>query len=551
MVSLATHQPFSRKFVIMRGYNTGAFNSRRSPVMVRDAMIATAQPLATTASLRILLEGGNAVDAAVAAAAVLGVTEPYQTGLGGDCFALIYSAKTKTVRALNASGPAPRSASVAEYASRGLVAMPEKGPLSWTVPGCVDGWCEMVSAHGSMPLSRLLAPAIGYAAGGFPVSPADARAWGDCVDMLSADEGASRCLLIDGRAPRAGEVFVQPALARSLRLVAEGGREAYYEGDIARELAALSDRLGGFLTREDLAAYHAEWQQPIGIDYRGMTILECPPNGGGIAALLALRAVEDIDFTVLDRTGPECLHILIEATKHAMTVAGAYVADPLFARVPVAELLAAPPVRLALPSPMAPPIAWESPAYPPGASDTVFLAVVDAQGNAVAFINSVYGSFGSCSTAEKLGFPIQNRGYGFTLEQGHPNQLEGGKRPYHTIIPAMAMQNGTPSLLFGMTGGFLQPQGHLQLVVNLLDYGMDPQSAIDMPRFWWQGHRDVIVENGFPEEAYATLMNWGHLVMRRPEHRGFGGAQVIRIDHDRRVLIAGSEPRQDGCAIGY
>jgi gamma-glutamyltranspeptidase/glutathione hydrolase len=223
-----------------------------------------------------------------------------------------------------------------------------------------------------------------------------------------------------------------------------------------------------------------------------------------------------------------------------MTVAGAYVADPLFARVPVAELLAAPPVLLALPSAMASPIAWESPAYPPGASDTVLLAVVDAQGNAVAFINSVDGSFGSCSAAETLGFPIQNLGFEFTLEQGHPNQLEGGKRQYHTIIPAMAMQNGAPSVLFGMTGGFLQPQGHLQQVVNLLDYGMDPQSAIDMPRFWWQGHRDVIIENGFPEEAYATLMTWGHQVMRRPEHRGFGRAQVIRIDHDGRVLIAGS-----------
>jgi gamma-glutamyltranspeptidase/glutathione hydrolase len=348
----------------------------------------------------------------------------------------------------------------------------------------------MVSARGSMPLSHLLAPAIGDAAGGFPVSPADARAWSDCVDMLSADEGASRCLLIDGRAPRAGELFAQPALAHSLRLVAEGGREAYYQGDIAREFAALSDRLGGCLTCEDLAASHAD------IDYRGMTILECPPNG---EASLPCSHCErwKLSTSPCSITGPECLHVLIEATKHAMTVAGAYVADPLFARVPVAELLAAPPVLLALPSAMASPIAWESPAYPPGASDTVLLAVVDAQGNAVAFINSVYGSFGSCSAAETLGFPIQNLGFEFTLERGHPNQLEGGKRQYLTIIPAMAMQNGAPSVLFGMTGGFLQPQGHLQLVVNLLDYGMDPQSAIDMPRFWWQGHRDVIIENGF------------------------------------------------------
>ena len=525
-------------------YNIHNFNSRRSPAMACGGMVATAQPLASAAALRILLAGGNAVDAAVAAAAVLGVTEPFQTGLGGDCFALIYQARTGRVRALNASGPAPAAANLADYLAAGFTRMPMKSVLSWTVPGCVDGWCRMLAECGTMPLGDVLAPAIGYAEYGFPVAPDDASYWLASEAMLQADPGARANVLIDGRAPRSGEVLVQKTLARTLRLVAEGGRDAFYAGPIADRLVAYSQRVGGLLAHDDLRNYRAEWQDPIGIDYRGRRILQCPPNGQGFAALLALRGVEGVDFTSIPRDSAECLHILIEATKDGMTQSAARVADPRFAPFDVAAALAVPGVATVSPfAASAPP----SPA--PAPADTVYAAVVDGQGNAVSFINSVYGDFGSGHNVDDLGFMMQNRGACFSLKAGHPNCLAPGKRPFHTIIPAMALREGAPSLVFGVVGGFMQPQGHLQVLVNLLDYGMDVQSAIDTPRFFWEAGRRVVVEDGFPAATYDRLGSWQHEVIRRQGHHGFGGAQVIAID--KGVLIGGSDPRQDGCAIGY
>ncbi|MCW3477105.1 gamma-glutamyltransferase [Limobrevibacterium gyesilva] len=520
-------------------YNVACFNSRRSPVLARRGIVATAQPLASQAGMRMLLQGGNAIDAAVAAAAVLGVTEPFQTGLGGDAFALIHEAATGAVLALNASGPAPRAAQLEDYRARGFLAMPEHGPLSWTVPGCVDGWCQMLARCGTMKLADVLAPAIEYARDGFPVAPGDAAQWQQSETLLRAHPGSRRHLLIDGNAPRAGEIMVQPVLADTLRLLAEGGRDAFYAGPIAERLVRFSDASGGLLTRDDLAGYRAEWQQPIGVVYRGHHVLECPPNGQGIAALLALKAIEHTDFARLDRDGPACWHLLIEAMKYGMTEAASQVADPRFAPFDIDALLA-----------RVPPAASVPPVGPPPPSDTVFLAVVDAAGNAVSFINSVYGDFGSGWAADDLGFVLQNRGTGFSLDPAHPNRLAPGKRPYHTIIPAMALKDGKPTHVFGVTGGFMQPQGHLQLLVNLLDYGMDVQTAIDTPRFWWEGNRRVVLEDGLPEPTYATLASWGHEIIRRPGHRGFGGAQIIAL-RPNGVRIAGSEPRQDGCAIGY
>jgi gamma-glutamyltranspeptidase/glutathione hydrolase len=527
-------------------YTTDRFNGRRSAVMARRALAATAQPLASMAAIRILLAGGNAVDAAVAAAAVLGVTEPYQTGLGGDCFALIYEPRTGNVRALNGSGPAPAAARLADYRAAGHVQVPMQSPLAWTVPGCVDGWCRMLDECGTMSLADVLAPAIDCAEGGFPVAPGDAAVWRDNAAALQADPGARANLLIDGRAPRPGEVLVQKTLARTLRLLAEGGRDAFYDGPIAERRVAFSERSGGLLSRDDLRAYRAEWQMPIGVDYRGRRILQCPPNGQGFAALLALRCVEDVDFAGLDRGGADCLHQLIEATKHGMTRSAALVADPRFAPFDVAAALAAQGRSAPLP------YAASSPPSPrPAPADTVYAAVVDADGNAVSFINSVYGDFGSGHNVGDLGFMMQNRGACFSLNAASPNCLAPGKRPFHTIIPAMALEGGAPSLVFGVVGGFIQPQGHLQVLVNLLDYGMDVQTAIDTPRFYWEEGRRVVVEDGFPAATYAGLQAWGHEVARRQGHRGFGGAQVIAVDRDAGVLIGGSEPRQDGCAIGY
>ena len=524
-----------------RSYNIREFNSRRSPVFARRGMIAAAHPLASAAGLQMLLAGGNAIDAAVATAAVLGVVEPYQTGLGGDAFALIYTAADRRVHGLNASGPAPRAARLADYHARGLSSIPRQSPLAWTVPGCVDGWAQMLKRHGRLSLNEVLQPAIGYAEEGFAVAPGDAFSWAQSVEVLRRDPEAARALLIDGRAPGNGDILVQKDLARSLRLVAEGGRDAFYEGEIAERLAAYSARSGGLLTQEDLSAYRAEWQEPIAADYRGYSILECAPNGQGLAALIALRALTQVDLAGRPRFSAECWHLLIEATKLGMVQAQDHVADPRFADIPSDRLLAE--VRL--------PGGWQATNPDAGAwgrSDTVFVAATDREGNAVSFINSIYEDFGSGMVAEGLGFAMQNRGAGFSLDLAHPNRLEPGKRPFHTIMPALIMRENAVEAAFGVTGGFMQPQGHVQLVANLVDYGLDPQSAIDLPRFWWEEGRRVIVEAGVPDETCAKLASWGHEILRR-EHRGMGGGQVIaRLPNG--VWVAGSEPRQDGCALG-
>lgn len=526
----------------LQTYNTQEFNSRRSPVFARRGMVSTAHPLASLAGVRMLLGGGNAVDAAVAAAAVLGVVEPYQTGLGGDAFALLYSARKRSVHALNASGPAPAAATLDGFRARGLDAVPRHSPLAWTVPGCVDGWSQMLAAHGRFSLREVLQPAIEYAADGFPVSPGDARSWSMSETRLRQDPEAARTLLIDGRAPRAGDVIVQRDLARTLQLVAAGGRDAFYEGEIAERLVTYAQQAGGLISRSDLAAYRAQWQEPIGVDYRGYRVLECPPNGQGVAALMALAAIADLDLSTYSRDSPECWHVLIEATKQAMVDAQHHVADPRFADVPVAQLL----------SDVRRPSGWiaSSPAAKAwGRSDTVYLAATDAEGNAVSFINSVYDDFGSGHVAEGLGFVMQNRGAGFSLDPAHPNRIAPGKRPFHTIIPALLLRDDAIHAAFGVSGGFMQPQAHLQLVVNLLDYGLDVQSAIDAPRFWWEEGRRVVIESGVPDATCARLAEWGHDIVRR-EHRAMGGAQIIRA-LPGGVWVAGSEPRQDGCAIGY
>ncbi|GIK82869.1 MAG: gamma-glutamyltransferase [Alphaproteobacteria bacterium] len=527
----------------MSGYNIATFNSRRSPVFARNGVVATAHPLATAAGLRALQDGGNAVDAAIAACAVLAVAEPHQMGLGGDLFALVHEKRGGRTYALNASGPAPAAANLADYRARGWTAIPQHSPLAWTVPGMVGGWDKLASRFGSIPLPRLLEPAIGYAKHGLAIPPVDASYWEKHRDLLMADAGCRECLLVDGRLPRAGDVLVQPVLARTLNAIAEGGSEAFYKGDPAAGIVRFSREAGGLIEAADLAAFSAEWQEPIGYDYRGHRILECPPNGQGLAALLALRNVADLPIGDVARGSADCLHWLIEATKHAMAEAGRIVCDPRHLPVDVEGMLAAAAPRIGK-------MAHLPGEKPAPRADTIYLATADREGNAVSLIASVYGDFGSGYLNPYGGFILQNRGSGFSLDPGHPNCLAPGKRPYHTIIPAMAMKDGAPAFVFGMTGGFLQPQGHLQLVTSLLDHGLDVQSAIDLPRFWWEGKRRVAVEDGFDEDVYRELARRGHEILRKPGHQGFGGAYIIRFAGDG-VIEAGAEPRQDGFAAGW
>ncbi len=528
------------------------FCSRRSVVMAPRGAVATSQPLAAQAGLRILQDGGNAVDAAVATAATLNVVEPVMTGMGGDVFALIWNGSGP--HALNASGRAPAALTLDLLRSRGYTSMPYLGPLAITVPGAVAGWCEAVERYGRMSMADVLAPAIEYAEQGFPVSPIIARGWANSVAKLREYSGADGGgYLIDGRAPRAGEVWRQPALARSLRGIAEGGRDAYYSGPIARAIAETVQAAGGVLTAEDLAANRPTWEAPISVDYRGVEMVETPPNGQGLAALIALGVARGWNLRELGFGTVETIHRLAEAMKIGWADALEYVADPSFAPAPLAEMLSADyAARRA-----AEVTHSQASSYPCGRfaakSDTVYLTVVDADRNAVSFINSNYAGIGSGVVVRDWGIALQNRGANFSLDPSHANVVAPGKRPYHTIIPAMALRDGRPWLSFGVMGGFMQPQGHVQVLSNMVDFGMDPQAALDAPRWSVDPMSgDVTLESGLADLAEG-LARLGHRVtVAGPEDRGqFGGGQVIMIDPETNMLHAGSDPRKDGCAVGY
>jgi gamma-glutamyltranspeptidase / glutathione hydrolase len=532
----------------MPEYNIHSFNSRRSPVFANNGMVAAAHPLATLAGLEILKRGGNAIDASIAAAAMLGVAQPYQTGLGGDAFALIYNADTKRVIALNASGPSPAAATLELLSERGLSVVPARHPISWTVPGAVDGWWQMSQKHGRLAWPVLFEAAIFYADNGFPVTPCDCAAWRLNEELLRADTHSAHYFLIGGRVPSPGDNLVQPDLAATLRRLAAGGREEFYAGSTAEAILEAAAACGAVIAERDLRAYTAEWQTPIEVSYRGHRILECPPNGQGLAALVALQALSEVNLPA-ERDSAVGWHLLIEATKFGMVTAAAHVADPRWSEVPVGRLLSERYVRGQFVGDNNG-VASEAGIAAAQGSDTVYLAAVDGDGNAVSFINSVYDDFGSGHAIPRCGFVMQSRGRGFVVDSKHPNCFGPRKRPYHTIMPGMAFNNDKLFAVFGVTGGFMQPQGHVQLVVNLLDYGMDVQSAIDYPRFWWEERKRVVVEEGLPESLYSSLRAMGHEVSRRTHHK-FGGGQAIIVDRDRKLLIGGSEPRQDGCALGY
>ena len=529
------------------------FNSRRSGILARNGMVATSQPLAAMAGLRILMNGGNAVDAAVATAAALNVVEPMSTGIGGDAFSLIWMANERKVHALNASGRAPAAASIEELRRKGINQITRDSIYAVSVPGAVHGWELVLERFGTMPLSEVLKPAIEYARGGYPVSDIISRQWGNGMIKLDREPSGVQ-MTMNGRAPKMGEVMRLPELAGSLQAIADGGADAFYKGPIAGKIASFVQQMGGWMTEADLAADEATWDEAISVNYRGVDVWECPPNGQGIAALMALNTAEGFDIAGMGFQSSDTYHHLVESMRLAFADAYRYVADPSKAYVPISELLSkeyATRRRSLIAADKAMPRAEFGEMAQ--SSDTVYLTCVDGQGNACSFINSLFEGFGVGLVVPETGIALQNRASLFALDPEHPNALAPGKRPYQTIIPAMATRGDEMWLSFGVMGGFQQPQGHLQVVSNMVDFGLEPQAALDALRFSVTGENEVHLEEGVPEAVIESLKAKGHQVsvVEGYDRTMFGGGQIILRDPETGVLRGGSEPRKDGCAVGW
>jgi gamma-glutamyltranspeptidase/glutathione hydrolase len=518
----------------------------RSTVIACDAMAATSHPLATLAAIEMLRAGGTAADAAVAAVATLGVVEPAMTGIGGDCFCLVARPQAP-VWGYNGSGRAAASMRAETLLAQGIDVIGPDSVHAVTVPGAVEAWAAILAGHGRFGLDRALAPAIHHAEHGFPVAPRVAFDWAMWQHRLRGDAGAARHFLKDGRGPVAGDLMRLPALAETLKLIAAHGPQAFYEGPIAAEIVATLASRGGLLREEDLARHRGETAIPISCDYRGLEVMELPPNGQGLTALVLLNILERFDLAALDPVGAERFHIALEAARLAFAVRDTHVADARFMRTPVPALidkafagrladLIDRTRRVALP-----------PAPTPG-GDTTYVTVVDRDRMAVSMINSLSLAFGVGIATEKSGILLQNRGTYFALDPAHPNAIGPGKRSMHTIIPAMALRDGRCTLSFGVMGGSYQPMGHAQVIANLVDYGMDLQAAIDLPRLFFEGDR-TMVERSFPAATIDGLKSRGHDIAVRPVPHG--GGQAIAIDWERGVLVGGSDFRKDGMALGY
>ncbi len=532
------------------------FESRRSPALSRRGMVASSQPLASLAGLRILREGGNAADAAVATAAALAVVEPTSTGIGGDCFCLFYRADDRSVSAMNGSGRAPAALNLDVVERAG--GWDRQGAHAVTVPGSIMGWRDTLTRFGRMRLSDALQPAIEIAELGFVVTPVIARAWARQAELLAERGPAGQDLLLDGEAPRAGDIWLNPQVARVMREVAEGGPDAFYRGRPAARIVEALEMHGGVMSLDDLASHTSTFDPAISTTYRRRQVWECPPNGQGITTLMALNILEGFEIDQFELRSPEALHLIIEALRLAFADARALVADPSRADVPVDEMLSkayAATRRQLIRADRALELATSGVA--PGKSDTVYLSVVDGDGNACSFINSNYEGFGSCIVPRECGFSLQNRGAGFVVvDLDHPNALAGGKRPYHTIMPSMITRSdGSLFACYGVMGGWNQPQGQTQVVVNLIDRGMDAQTAIDAPRvsmYEDPPNGRIYVEDAFGVETLARLAELGHPVLPATGAMRtgvVGKGQIIYRDPDTGVLWGGSDPRSDGCAL--
>ena len=537
----------------------------RSVVIAKHGIVATSHPLAAQAGLDVLKAGGNAVDAAIATNAMLGVVEPMSCGIGGDLFAIYWDNKAKTLYGLNASGRSPLNLTLAilQEKSEANLQIPTFGPLSWSVPGCVDGWDQLRTRFGSKPLAELLEPAIQTAEGGFPVSEIIGNGWQGSFVGLSQWPDSKRVYLKEGRPPRVGEIMTLPELAATYRLLAAEGRDAFYKGRIASEIVAFSEKSGGYFSLRDFAEHKSDWIDPVSTDYRGFTVWELPPNGQGIAALQMLNILEGYNLRALGPKSAEYVHLFTEAKKLAFADRARFYADPAFGDVPVKELISkeyAARQRARIdPARAATNVAAGDPKLEHG--DTVYLTVVDQDRNCCSLIQSLYHGFGSQVVPGRVGFALQNRGNLFSLDETHPNRFEPGKRPFHTIIPAMVTKDSEPWFCFGVMGGDMQPQGHVQILVNMIDFGMDPQMAGDAARIRHGGSATptglpeepgggtVYLESGFPPEVRAKLQSLGHRL--GVATGSYGGYQGILIDSLNGTLHGATDPRKDGAAVGY
>lgn len=542
-------------FSSRRATRTDPAASRRSVVLARNGVVCTSQPLASQAGLEILRRGGNAIDAAVTAAAVQGVVEPYNTGVGGDCFALVWSAPDARLHALNGSGRAPAAASTERLRAAGHTEMPPQGVDTITVPGAVGAWEVLLDRFGTRSLGETLEPAIELAERGFPVTEIVGHEW-DLVTQFGflKNDAAKRCFAPSGGAPALGEIVRFPDLARSLRVLALDGARAFYEGELADRILRALDREGGCFTASDFADARPTWVEPIGIDYRGYRLCEVPPNTQGITALIALGILEHFDLPSLGFGSVEATHLCVEAVKSAFADRAAHVADPDHMRT-TAEALLDPSALAALAAQIEPGRAARGrTARPAAGSDTVYLTAADREGNVVSFINSLYGPFGSGLVAGDTGIVLQNRGRGFSLDDAHPNALRGGKRPFHTLCPAMLLEGGRPRVSLGVMGGDVQAQAQVQVVSNLVDHGLNVQEALDAPRFHYLGGDEIALEAEFAPAVPAGLEALGHQTKEEIHalgRGGFGGGQAIAVHPDTGVFWAGSDRRKDGAAVGF
>jgi gamma-glutamyltranspeptidase/glutathione hydrolase len=543
-------------------------HATRSVVLGRNGMIATSQPLASSAGLKVLQDGGNAIDAAVTAAAVLAVVEPTMNGVGGDLFAIVYDAKTKTLHALNASGRSGYAATPEAFAARHLTHIPNAGVYSISVPGVVDGWSTLLSTYGTMPLSRTLAPAIGYAKDGYAVSEIISEQWKATERKLSEDRAAAATFLPNGRAPHAGEIFSNPTLAVSLEQIAAGGRDAFYKGPIAAAIVADLKKRDGLLDARDFAEHRSDWVQPISTTYRGFDVYELPPNTQGFVVLEMLNILEGYDLKAMGPASIDYLHLLVEAKRIAFADRSAYLGDPDSVPAGVLRTLISKEYAAARRKEID--LNRAAPAYKPGAvkgispsaaseasinlagrdlGDTIYLTCADRQGNVVSLIQSLFSDFGSGIVAGDTGIVLHNRGALFNLTPGHPDAIAPHKRPLHTLVPAFVTKDSRPWLSFGVMGGDHQAQGHVQVLANLIDFGMNVQEAGEAARVNHTSN-GLQLESAIPEAIRLALTARGHTII--PGQAGsFGGFQGILIDPRTGVLMGGSDPRKDGVAIGY